>query len=145
MDPLPAEFYFSARFPVLVHGAATYLAGREETLYASYAMGETVAVPGVQEGQSTQVLAPDGATRTLNGKEYGPLTMRGFHELENVSGHWPVAVSLLSSGESLLDNASVADTSEPISKGWALSYLLTALAVVVLCFESILYHRRKVG
>ncbi len=145
MDPLTAEFYFSARFPVLVHGAATYLAGREETLDASYAMGTTAAVPGVQEGESTRVTAPGGAARTLTGKAYGPLNALGFHELENTAGNWPVAVSLLSSGESLLDNASVADTSKPISKGWSLSYLLTALAIAVLCLESILYHRRKVG
>ncbi|MEZ5324358.1 MAG: BatA and WFA domain-containing protein [Verrucomicrobiales bacterium] len=146
MDPVAAEFYYSAWFPVLVHGAATYLAGREEELSASYATGARITIPGAREGDVTTATAPSSAEPVaISGKSYGPLTAPGFYELKNAAGTWPIAVSLLAPGESQLDNSLVVDNTKPLPRGWSPAFLLTALAIIVLCVESILYHRRKVG
>lgn len=147
MDPLAAEFYYSAWFPVLVHGAATYLAGREEELGASYATGSQVTIPGAREDETTTALTPTtpDKQKEIKGKSYGPVKTTGFHDLTNASGKWPIAVSLLAPGESQLDNSNAIDNSKPLPRGWSPAFLLTALAIIVLCAESILYHRRKVG
>ena len=145
MDPVAAEFYFSAWFPVLVHSAARHLAGREEQLLATYQPGSVVTVPGVQAGDRTEVVAPAGTAAEVVGKKLPPLDGLGFYQLHNKSGDWLVACSLLSPDNTLLDNAAVEDTSKPISRGWAPAQLLAMLAVVLLAVESLLYQRRKVG
>ena len=145
MDPAAAEFYFSAWFPVLVHGVATHLAGREDELLSVYPSGSESPIPGVAEEDVTAVTAPDGSKSEVIGKRYPVAGSLGFHEFDNKSGHWPIGVSLLARGESLIDNTEIADTAKPISTGWAPAYLLTVLALIVLVIESILYHRRKVG
>ncbi len=149
MDPVAAEFYFSAWFPVLVHSAATHLAGREESLTSVYRPSDVVMIPGVGEGEATKVSAPaepqDRSEQNVVGKKLPPLSDLGFYELNNKSGDWLVACSLLSASESLLDNAKVEDTSKPIRRGYAPAHLLTLLAILVLTIESLLYHRRKVG
>ena len=58
---------------------------------------------------------------------------------------WPLAVSVLASEESLLDNQSSTSSDKPLSRGRAPGYLLSVLAIVILTAESLLYHRRKVG
>jgi len=145
MNPAAAEFYFSAWFPVLVHSAAAFLAGREETLVATYPPGSEVSVPGVQPDDLTKVAGPFGATAEIAGKRLPPLDRLGFYQLHNKSGDWLVGCSLLSSTETLLDNEAVKDTSKPISRGRGPAQLLTMLAIVVLAVESLLYFRRKVG
>ncbi len=145
MDPLAAEFYFSAWFPVLIHGAATYLSGREEELIASYPPASEVPVPGVGEEDTTMATPPDDATQAVVGKRYGPVNTLGFHQLDNASGKWSVGASLLNRQESLLGNKEIVETADEISTGWSLSLLLTLLAIAVVVAESLLYHRRKVG
>ncbi len=145
MDPVDAEFYYSAWFPVLVYGAATHLAGREESLASTYTPGATIPLPGAMEGETTTITEPDGSLVTATGKKFGPLEQTGFYQLRNGSGEWQAAVNLLSPGESLLDNTPAITTLGPIAKGLPPYLILTIIAIVVLILESILYHRRKVG
>lgn len=145
MDPLAAEFYYSAWFPVLVYTTAGSLSSRGEPLAAVYAPGSTIPVPGAEDGKVTEVTAPDGQTRPVRGAAYGPLDTPGFYSLTNDAGQWTTAASLMSPGESLLDNSATATTLQPIASGWPPYLLLTLAGIVVLLAESLLYHRRKVG
>ena len=145
MNPVDAEFFYSAWFPVLVHSAATHLAGRDDSLAATYVPGDTIPLPGVRDEESTTVRAPDGATTTATGRRFGPVEQPGFYTLQNPAGEWQAAVNLLSPAETLLDNSAAASTVGPIASGLPPYLVLTLLAVIVLVVESLLYHRRKVG
>ena len=147
LDPLQADFYFSAWFPVLVHNTATHLAGREEALAGVYRPGQSIPVQGAVEGESSEVTIPGGATLTVGEDEerFGPVDTLGFYRVKNESGTWPAAVSLLSPPDSLLDNSAVEETAEAVSQGQSPSYWLIVLALIVLAAESVMYQRRKVG
>ena len=157
LDPVESEFYFSAWFPVLVHGAATHLAGREEDLAPVYRPGDRFSIPGFREGVETVLLAErDGANdasgdgeseepEVWNKSEFGPIDRLGFFDFRNPSGDWTAASSLLSKADSLLDNAALEATAEPISRGQSPAYWLIVLAILLLAAESVLYHLRKVG
>ena len=145
MNPVDAEFFFSAWFPVLIHGAATHLAGREESLASTYTPGATIPLPGARDTETTRIISPDGSVLSATGRKFGPLEQPGFYQLRNGSGEWLAAVNLLSPGESLLNNESTLTTLAPISKGLPPYLILTIIAIVVLILESLLYHRRKVG
>jgi hypothetical protein len=69
----------------------------------------------------------------------------GFYTLENPSGKYSVGESLLSSSETMLNNDASQSNNEPLSRGQSPAGWLTALAIVALTAESVLYHRRKVG
>jgi hypothetical protein len=145
LDPVAAEFYFSAWFPVLVHSAATHLVGREQPLLAVYPPKAAVPIP-VNDEDTSELATPSGARRKVRGKEFADLSELGFYELKTGQTSEPIACSLLSTEETLLggsNDKSVDLASLP--KGLPPSYWLTALAIVVLTTESILYHRRKVG
>jgi hypothetical protein len=145
LDPLQADFYFSAWFPVLVHNTATHLAGREEALAGVYRPGQSIPVQGAVEGESSEVVAPSGESTMVEEDRFGPVDALGFYRVKNQSGIWPAAVSLLSPADSLLDNSAVEETAEAVSKGQAPSYWLIVLALIVLAAESVMYQRRKVG
>lgn len=145
MDPVAADFYFSAAFPVLVHSAATYLAGRESTLAATYRPGDSVPIPAASEtSQSTWTTSSNEKT-DVQGKWLTLDDRLGYSELRNDSGQWPIGVSLLAASETMLDSDSSAGTTEPLSRGRSPAHWLAILAIVVLATESILYDRRKVG
>ena len=144
LDPIASEFYFSAWFPVLVHGAASHLAGREDEILATYRPGDSLPIPRAGEGETT-ITFPDGSQVRTKAKTHPDTSQTGFYAFQNNSAEWLTAISLTSVQESNVNNADAADTSRPIRRGWPLSHLLTILAVVVLGLESILYHRRKVG
>lgn len=146
LDPLASEFVLSPWFPVLIHGAARHLAGREEEVTPLYRPGDTIAIPGHREGENSRVLAPDAvepveSTRKL----YGPLERLGFYRFENRAGNWTLGSTLASSAESLLDNRAVTGTDRPLARGFAPATWLLAAALVLLAGESMLYHRRKAG
>lgn len=146
LDPLASEFVLSPWFPVLVHGAATHLAGREEELVPLHRPGDTVAVPGQREGAVTRVSAP-GAESSLewSASTYGPLESLGFYRFENAAGIWTVGSTLATRAESLLDNTAAVGSGRPLARGYAPATWLLVAAILVLVGESILYHRRKAG
>ena len=145
LDPVASNFYFSAWFPVLVHGSATHLAGREEELFASYRPGDSIPIVGSSDDVATQVILPNATEIETTSDRVERIDQVGYYQLKNPSGAWTVASSLLSKQESNVDNQATTDTSQPIQRGWPLSHLLTVLAVIVLGVESMLYHQRKVG
>lgn len=145
MNPVDADFFYSAWFPVLVHSAATYLAGRDDSLAATYTPGESMPLPGVRSGDLTTIRLPDGSSVTSDARRFGPLESPGFYTLQNQAGEWLAAVNLLSPSESLLDNSPASSSLGPIASGLPPYLILTILAILVLIIESLLYHRRKVG
>ena len=157
IDPLAADFYFSAWFPVLVHSAATHLAGRERELAASYRPGDPIPIPGAGEESVSRFMGgdwrssdiqdstPDPQDSEVRGKWCSEAEHIGFYEIENASGRWPVGVSLMAAEETLLAGATAESTDRRLSRGRAPVHLLTMLAIVVLAAESLLYHRRWVG
>ena len=144
-DPQASDFYFSAWFPVIVYSAATNLAGREDEPQASWHTGQFASVPGVDAGDKTVVVKPDGTSIETQQKNFGPLKQTGFYEFKNQSGDWLASSSLLSANETMLNNADQIDNSQAINRQWSPIAWLTLLAIAVLCIESVLYQRRKVG
>lgn len=124
LDPLAAQFYLSAWFPVLIHNAAAHLTHREDMPPATLATGSNARVPG-----------------RADPTPFGPMLTSGFHEADS----WTFATSLVSPEESLLKNDTLKESVKPIASGEAPSYWLLVLALGVLVGESILYDRRKVG
>lgn len=124
LDPLAAQFYLSAWFPVLIHNAAAHLTHREDMPPATLPTGSTARVPG-----------------RADDTPFGPMLTTGFHKADE----WTFATSLVSPEESLLKNDTLKESVKPIASGDAPSYWLLVLALGVLVSESILYDRRKVG
>ncbi len=124
LDPLAAQFYLSAWFPVLIHNAAAHLTHREDMPPATLPTGSSARVPG-----------------RADPTPFGPMLTSGFHEADS----WTFATSLVSPEESLLKNDTLKESVKPIASGEAPSYWLLVLALGVLVGESILYDRRKVG
>lgn len=146
LDPLASEFVLSPWFPVLVHGAARHLAGREEEVTPLYRPGDTLAIPGHREGDTTQVKTPaDTEPVAWSQGLYGPLERLGFYRFENQSGTWTLGSTLATPAESLLDNSAVAGSDRPLARGFAPATWLLAAAILLLAGESMLYHRRKAG
>lgn len=145
MDPVESDFYFSAWFPVLVHGAATHLAGREEALAPVYRPGDIITIPGHREGIETTLVLDTGEPKIIKDGRFGPISRLGFFDFENTSGKWPASSSLLTKAESLINNEALTSTNQAISRGQAPAYWLIVLAILLFTGESILYHLRKVG
>ncbi len=145
IDPIAAELYFSAWFPVLVHSAALHLAGREDPLLATYTAGTLVQIPEAEEATTSQLNGPHDTKTEVVGTTFDGLDQLGFYQIKREGSEWDIGCSLLARQETLLDNEQVPDTSEPISRGSSPAQWLTILALVVVTAESVLYHRRKVG
>lgn len=158
IDPVAADFYFSAWFPVLVHSAATHLAGRENPLASAYRPGQAVPIPGGRDEIATTVVAPKSAGQggdetenlaaaapSVNGQWYTGSDELGFYQLDNPSGKNDFGVNVFAADETLVNNDKSRDSHEPLSRGRSPGQWLTLLAIVVLTAESVLYHRRKVG
>ncbi|MEM6798506.1 MAG: VWA domain-containing protein [Planctomycetota bacterium] len=149
LDPVAAEFYFSAWFPVLVHASATHLAGREEPLLAVYKPGDTVNLPADAESFSGRLAPPTGPEAPLAEPRLRSLDATGFYTIENTTAagesEWTVACSLLSAGESLVTTEREAEPPASLATGGPPGAWLIVLALVAATAESLLYHRRKVG
>lgn len=55
LDPMQGEFVLSPYFPLVVHGAATHLAGRPDTLPSTIAAGSEVTPPGARPGERPRI------------------------------------------------------------------------------------------
>ncbi len=144
MDPALTESRLSPWFPVLIHGAATHLAGQTASYRSAYATGEWISLP-----PSARVIAPDGQEHNMGGEGvYGPLDAIGVHTIDLEEGvpSRAFGVGLLNATESLLgagQSESPSGTRTAASLPW--SWWLTLFAIGILVVESILYHRRRVG
>lgn len=149
LDPVAAEFYFSAWFPVLVHASAKHLAGRDEPLLAVYEPGAAVALPadeGEYSGEfSGEMQSPAGATSQLVAPRIGRLGATGFYEVTGGDERWTIACSLLATEESLVNADRDAPPPAALASGSPPAAWLVVLALLAATAESLLYHRRKVG
>ena len=144
LDPVAAEFYFSAWFPTLVHASATHLAGREEPLLAVYPTATEVALPPSEESLSRQVVRPDGTAIELAASQPLRTDLPGFYETGGDDAPW-VACSLLAKGETLIKGRGDTTATVSVATGSPPSARLVFLAMIVITAESVLYIRRKVG
>lgn len=145
LDPLAAQFYLSAWFPVMIHNAAAHLGGRDTPFPATLATGTSTVLPGLAEDGETKITSPAGTTNTLALPASLHLEETGFYQASNKDSSSTLAVSLVSPVESGAAAARLQDTTRPLARGQAPSYWLLVLGLVALATESALYHRRKVG
>ncbi|MEM7699353.1 MAG: hypothetical protein AAF236_13230 [Verrucomicrobiota bacterium] len=146
LDPVAAEFYFSAWFPTLVFSASTTLAGREEPPLATYRVGDSFPIPGARDGETSDLVVPGALEAiTLSEDRWGPAELLGFYDVESPGGQWSLSSSLLSLGETGQGSAQLTDSLESLAMGRGIPYWLIAICILLLTGESILYHRRKVG
>ncbi|MBP8305082.1 MAG: BatA and WFA domain-containing protein [Phycisphaerae bacterium] len=147
MDVAASEFHYSAWFPVLVYRCSRFLMGEEDRLESVYATGESVLVPGDDDGRGPLTAGGQESPppAPLIGSVYGPILRAGVHKLQGRTQEWLLGASLLAPSETLLKNRGVQDTHQPISRGRSLSMPLAMAALVLLVAECMLYHRRKVG
>jgi hypothetical protein len=143
-DPVDADFFLSPWFPVLVYSVAAHFAGATESIPATCGTGQSIRLPEF-DIDAMQWTAPDGSTRQIGGETSGPLDQIGVYSMTANDQTRQFGCSLLSQHESLVDNAEIADTSLPVSRGWSPASLLTLFAILVVVAESIMYHRRVVG
>lgn len=144
-DPVAAEFYYSAWFPVLVHSSAIHLGGREEPLLAVYPPPGVVAVPGSETSSAATLVTPDGKSQQVSGERLVGLNEPGFYELTSNGQRWLLASSALSTSESLINGVESEESTQAIAHGSSPAQSLTIFAVLLLALESLLYYRRKVG
>lgn len=145
LDPIVAQFYLSAWFPVMVHNGTAHLTHRESSPPATVPTGGGVRVPGLAAGAAAKIKSPSGAETDFTGPDTRGLLESGFYEITHASGTWTAGCSLVSPEESQLQNDTLKDTAKPIASGQSPSYWLLVLGVLVVAGESVLYHRRKVG
>nr|WP_281382899.1 VWA domain-containing protein [Prosthecobacter dejongeii] len=145
LDPLAAQFYLSAWFPVLTHNAASHLSHREAALPATFPTGSLTRIPSMSVEDSAQVRTPTGQSFVLPADESLRLEQVGFYQAQTKEQQTTVACSLISPTESSAARASLQSTTRPLAQGQSPSYWLLVLGLVALVGESALYHRRKVG
>ena len=141
LDPNAAEFFLSPWFPVIVYDGARNLTGEENTLRTVYPVGSQVSFP-VAEEEKASWIQPDGK---ISQAEEGELRTVGIHRLRLGGEERLFGVSLLQSNESLLDGSGPDDSQTRTERGSLLAWWLLAGALLMVCVESILYHRRKLG
>ena len=148
LDPVAAEFYFSAWFPVMVHSAARHLAGREDTLLAAYRPGDSVKLATTSETYRGKLQPPTGEPTELTESRIRRLAEPGFYEVktddESQTKH-TLACSLLSEGESLVNADRDMPPPAALASGGPPGGWFIVLALLAVTAESVLYHLRKVG
>lgn len=141
LDPNEAEFFLSPWFPVLVYDGARNLTGEESILRTVYPVGSQITFP-ITEEETASWIQPNGKISQAN---KGELRTSGLHRLRIGGEERSFGVALLQSAESLLDGSGPADSQVNMERGSILAWWLLAAALLMVCTESILYHRRKLG
>jgi hypothetical protein len=145
LDPLVAQFYLSAWFPVLIHKAVSHLSHREVTPPATVPAGSTIRVPGLAPGMQATIRNPAGTESGFMGPNTPVLAQVGFHEIRHSGGEWTAGCSLVAPAESQLRIEAAKEGVKPVASGQSPGWWLLVLAIAVVTGESVLYHRRKVG
>lgn len=145
LDPVDAEFYYSAWFPVIVRAAAEHLVGRSIPLASTRPPSARVELPIDASDLPAELVGPSGVRRPMNSAELNGLAVPGFYQVTAGETAHALACSVLSADETLL-RARV-DSSTPLNTtaGTRLDHWLVVMALVGVTAESWLYHRRKVG
>lgn len=131
LDPDEGAFFLTPWFPVIIHNAATHLAGRTEPPRSVLPTGSRFEAGAA---------IPPGSSEAA-----------GLAPLLDTAGHWRTAsgiwfgAAILSEPETVLDGKGPASTAQPIDHGYPPLVWFIALAIVLLTLELALYHRRKAG
>ncbi|WP_411846641.1 BatA and WFA domain-containing protein [Roseibacillus persicicus] len=141
LDPSVAEFFLSPWFPVLIYDGALNLTGEEASLRTVYPVGSRIDFPGESESPALWTNPKGQVARTTSGE----LRQTGLHRLQLGADQRVFGVGLLRSEETLLDGSGPAASDAQLERGRMLGWWLLAIALVFVCVESILYHRRKLG
>ncbi|MFC4992422.1 VWA domain-containing protein [Rubritalea tangerina] len=146
-QPSLDNFYLSPWFPIMVHNAARYLAGREQELPSVVKNGASVTVPTnsshIQQtfhgSHSTDVVSNNvPATHALN--------KLGGYSYTTSNQDWHTGSAVLSASESgIQPQASTTPEQSQPSSGWPIAWWLVLAAALFAITEEALYHRRKVG
>ena len=143
-DPAQGDFYLSPWFPVLVHNAARFLAGRQDELPALAQIGTSVSISGEQNTIERRVTTSE----VINQVSGGPQSLQALGGYHFSSGHqdWYTGAAVLSEWESGGQQVSdsLSGQAEPPSS-WPIAWYLLVVSALALLGEEVLYHRRKVG
>ena len=134
LDPAQGDFFLSPWFPALVHGAALYLADREQTLLSVYPTGSGISMGGVFS--DTRGNASSDGVR---------VDRRGFYQAERSGITTDFGGALLNAAETLLDGSGPDENAGAVAQGQPAAFWLIIAAILILIIESLLYHRRKAG
>jgi len=140
LDPMQGEDFLSPWFPVLVYDAAVHLAGRDDDIPAVGATGALVNLPG--EAIVGEVTKPSGEVISSSAVT---LDARGLYSAEVNGKSWLFGAAVLNEAESIMPAASDLNPPSAIASGFPLAIWLFFIAILVLCVEAVLYHRRKAG
>ena len=149
-DPTLNDFFLSPYFPLMVHGAATHLAGRTRAVDSTYPTGEYVQIPGLRPGQLADLITPStaaGQSTTISANDAKSFYAEhpGYYTAISPDQEWDLATSVLDHAESILSPVSHDTKPASISRGQSLWLTFALIALGVLIIEEALYHRRKVG
>ncbi len=147
LDPVAADFVLSPYFPVLVYATATHLGGRTTEARSTFATGSHVQVPGLRPGERAEIRFADQTRATTDSTQPVRLPQAGFHIAQTPGDAYDLPASVLHPTESLLEpvTAAATDSEVELPGGYPPWMWLTAIALLVISAEEMLYHRRKVG
>lgn len=145
LDPIDAEFYYSAWFPVIVRAAAEHLVDRSAPLASTRPPSASVRLPIDPAALPAELVGPDGQTRSVESVELSGLPGPGFYRLDAEGTTHDLACSVLAPDETLLQRRLEAAAPVGVSAGARAGDWLVVAALLGVTAESWLYHRRKVG
>ena len=143
-DPSREDFFLSPWFPVLVHDAAVFLTGRENSFPSSVATGRVIDVPGT-ELLSAATFRRDGTDKPLPRDTPVKIDRIGNYAFTRNAAQWQLGGAVLSVGESRGAPAGASSPEVKLASGWPLAAWFLLAALMALFAEELLYHRRKVG
>ena len=143
-DPSREDFFLSPWFPVLVHDAAVFLTGRENSFPSSVATGKVIDVPGT-ELLSAATFRRDGTDKPLPRDTPVKIDRIGNYAFTRNAAQWQLGGAVLSVGESRGAPAGASSPEVKLASGWPLAAWFLLAALMALFAEELLYHRRKVG
>lgn len=145
LDPVQADFFYSAWFPVLVRASAQHLVGRSTTLAATHTPATQVTLPLQSDALPVELTTPAGENSMLSAPLLSGLREPGFYRVSAADNPIDIACSPLSASETLIGARVEAEPLENLASGPRLGYWLVVAALGAVTAESLLYHRRKVG
>ncbi|WDE97961.1 BatA and WFA domain-containing protein [Lentisphaera profundi] len=138
MDPAKAQLYFNIYFPVMIYSLSYDLIGRDTLKKSNYLTGEILNISSPQK-----LIGPKGPKDTIN--NLAKLNEAGFYSITSDKKEEQIAVSLNNKFESRIFNTLSQSTVKAIDSSFPISDALMILALVLICSEAMLYHRRKLG
>ena len=138
MKPGDADIYFNVNFPIMLYSMALELADVDLTRNYNLSLGEYIIL-------NRQTVTDPGAERYLNGRRFEPKAPGIYGVVKDDGRREAFAFALNNARESLLNNAEIRLSADPIQMEFPLTELFLILALLLIASECMLYHQRKVG